>query len=227
MAKHVFDKLYKAYGPQGWWPIHTRSNTHGFDDRGYHKRSRPKLTEQDRWEIILGAILTQNTSWKNVEHTLDNLKSEGVLHKLDTISVGKIATLIKSSGYYNQKAKKIKAMIKFLKSGKEITRENLLDIWGVGPETADSILLYAFNKPCFVVDLYTKRIFSRLGSVEGESYQAFQDYFHNNLKRDSRLFNEFHALLVEHAKQHCRSKPVCEGCPLLKSCRQGKTFIKS
>jgi len=220
MLKKVFDALLRAYKHQGWWPLITMANQPGFDERGYHPKSYtfPKTPEQ-ALEVCIGAILTQNTSWRNVEAVVKNLAQRGLLNrdKLLALPLPKLGELIRQSGYYNQKAKKIKA---FLNYNGPTTREGLLSVWGVGPETVDSMLLYAYHKPVFVVDAYTKRILSRLGIVNRDAkYNQIQDLFHESLPREEWLYNEYHALLVEHAKQHCKKKPECNGCPLLKLCR--------
>ena len=188
----IYDILYKQFGPQHWWPANSR------------------------FEVIMGAILTQNTNWKNVEKAIKNLKERNLLNKeaIQNIPEKELASLIKPAGYYNQKAKKLKAFVKF--EG-EITRENLLNIWGIGPETVDSILLYAYNKPIFVIDAYTKRVINRLGYKE-QTYDELQTLFMENLPTDEKLFNEFHALLVQLGKNYCKTKPVCEKCPLRKEC---------
>ncbi|MBU4502694.1 MAG: hypothetical protein KKA79_08910, partial [Nanoarchaeota archaeon] len=184
------------------------------------KFSKRKRTPEEQFEICIGAILTQSTSWKNVEKALLALKTSGLLNKekLQSVNLAKLARTIKPAGYFNQKAKKIKSFVKY--KGK-ITREELLIIWGCGPETVDSILLYAYNKPVFVIDAYTKRIMSRLGLCDKNiSYEELQDMFHKNLRKDYYLFNEFHALFVEHAKQYCRTKPVCADCQLKNMCKK-------
>ena len=139
--KSIYDKLYKEHGPQGWWPINNK----------YNKKDFSEKTEQEKFEISVGAILTQNTSWKNVEKALNRLRENNTLNRktIKNISQEELAELIKSSGYHNQKARKLKEFTEF---NKEITRENLLTIWGIGQETADSILLYAYNQPIFVID---------------------------------------------------------------------------
>jgi len=205
--KQIYDLLLKEYGPQGWWPIN-------------NKYFVKQLNDKDRLEIILGAILTQNTAWTNVEKALNNLREKDLID-IDNIIKTKITELIRPAGYFNQKAERLKIIAKFLKQNsfeklkkletKEL-REILLDIKGVGPETADSILLYAFEKPSFVVDAYTKRIFSRLEyCYKDVKYDDLQEMF-MKLDHSVSLFNEYHALIVEHAKQHCKNKPVCEGC---------------
>ena len=190
--KSIYNKLYEEYGPQGWWPINNK----------YNKQDFSKKTEQERFEISVGAILTQNTSWKNVETALNKLRDNNVLNKktIRNISQEALAKLIKSSGYHNQKARKLKEFAEF---NKKVTRENLLSVWGIGPETADSILLYAYNQPIFVIDEYTKRVMLHNGIGKEEwNYEKWQVFFHENLKKDYKLFNEFHALFVEHAKKN-------------------------
>ncbi len=222
--KEIYHVLLEEYNSQGWWPILSLSGKKGFDADGYHQGLYDyPSNEKERFEIILGAILTQNTSWKNVETSMRLLQEKGLLsmEKLEKVPLKKLALLIKSSGYFNQKAKKIKAMISFLKSKKQVTRESLLSIWGIGLETADSILLYAYHQPVFVIDAYTKRIFSRIGLCKADvRYEELQQMFHEGLERNAVLYNEYHALIVEHAKQHCRTRSVCEGCPLSSLCRK-------
>jgi endonuclease-3 related protein len=176
----LYKTLLKKYGKQNWWPTITREK------------------ENQKIEIAIGAILTQNTSWKNVEKALHNLNKKGLLSK-DIINIPKeeLASLIKPAGYYNQKAERIQNLIKFLIKNKNPTREELLKLKGVGKETADSILLYAYNKPYFIIDAYTKRLFSHLNF---KTYDEWQSYFHKKLPRDIELYKEFHALIVEHMK---------------------------
>ena len=189
--KSIYNELYEEHGPQGWWPINNK----------YNKKDFSEKTEEEKFEIAVGAILTQNTSWNNVETALNKLRENNALNKetIKNISQKALYKLIISSGYHNQKARKLKEFAEF---NKDITRENLLSIWGIGPETADSILLYAYNQPNFIIDTYTKRalLHNRIGKPEW-SYEKWQNLFHNNLEKDYRLFNEFHALFVEHAKK--------------------------
>ncbi len=218
--ENIYQTLLKAYGSQGWWPVF--NDTTGKIE--YHKNdySLPK-NEQQRFEISVGAILTQNAAWKNVEASLYNLRTATVLskNKIKNIEKERLGELIKSSVYHNQKTKKLKLFVDFLEKNNEITRESLLKVWGVGPETADSILLYAYKKPIFVVDAYTKRIFSRMGLTQKDAtYDDMQQLFMKNLSNDVTLFNEYHALLVEHAKQYCKVKPLCKHCPLNKMCKK-------
>ncbi|HIG96542.1 TPA: hypothetical protein HA249_06690 [Candidatus Woesearchaeota archaeon] len=214
----LYTALLSTYGPQGWWPIrgvYTKQNNH------YRT-----LSEEERFEICLGAILTQNTAWKNVEKSLVALQKHDLLdpQKLERMDMQKLALLIRSSGYHNQKAKKIRAFLDFLKQNKPVTREHLLAVWGIGPETADSMLLYAYQQPVFVVDAYTKRILSRMGLVEKDAdYELvrslLESAFASKTEQEKvKIFNEFHALFVEHAKQYCRTKPLCEHCPLNALC---------
>ncbi len=202
----IYQKLYVAFGPQRWWPGKTP------------------------FEVMAGAILTQNTNWTNVEKAIINLKRSKLLSavRLYRSSVAKIARLIRPSGYYNIKAKRLKAFLDFLfkyyqgnirKMSLADTlklRQQLLMVNGIGEETADSILLYALNKPIFVVDAYTKRILSRHGLVKGDSsYQEVQNFFMKNLKNKVKLFNEYHALLVRLGKDFCfKTNPRCKDCPL-------------
>lgn len=179
---------------------------------------------------MVGAILTQSTSWQNVEKAVANLKKHKVLTpaKLYNLSDKKLGRLIRSAGYYNIKAERLKSFLKFFinnygasirkisKANPAVLRRKLLSVKGIGPETADSILLYALNKPVFVVDSYTKRIFSRLKLLPANaSYSDAQTFFMSGLKKDVKLFNEYHALLVALAKAYCvKAKPKCSLCPL-------------
>ncbi len=222
MLKLFYKKLCNHFGPRGWWPTL---------ERGYSEDNKTRiLTDAERFEISIGAILTQSTSWKNVEKALKNLKQKNLLDKdkLREIDINRLAEIIKPSGYNNQKTKKIKEFIKFLDSKKEINRENLLKVWGIGKETADSILLYAYRQPIFVIDTYTRRIMNRLGYKE-EDYDKLQDLFMTSLPKDDKLFNEFHALLVELGKNICKKEPLCERCPLNSECNyfKNKSFTAS
>jgi endonuclease-3 related protein len=197
--------LYNVYGPQRWWPARTPL------------------------EVIVGAILTQNTAWSNVEKAIKNLKKENSLRcgKLKRMRASRLAGLIRPAGYYNVQAKRLKNFISFLYSdyGGSIgrlaaeddvrLRAALLGVNGIGPETCDSIMLYALGKPVFVVDAYTKRVFSRHGLVKkDDTYHDVQRRFTGNLPRDPKLYNEYHALIVRLAKEHCRVKPLCSSCPI-------------
>lgn len=236
MLNKIYTLLYTKFGPQGWWPISSMKNLAGFDERGYHRNGFdfPK-TESQKLEVAVGAILTQNTSWKNVEKAMKNLDEKKLFsfNALKNIDEKELAQLIRSSGYFNQKAKKVKTFINFVDKNyngnlsklfaeeTDKLRSNLLSIKGIGPETADSIMLYSAQKPVFVVDAYTKRIFQRvLGSKKEMSYDELQNFFEHNLPKDVKMFNEFHALLVELAKRNCmKNNPLCSTCPLNKICK--------
>ena len=222
----IYNILLENFGSQNWWPVTNENSV----KPTYEKRDR--LTERQKFEICVGAILTQNISWKNVEVAIINLNKENLIdiRKIKKIDKKKLANLIKSSGYYNQKAIKLKIFAKylaenykgnlkeFLKKSIEKLREELLAIKGVGKETADSIILYAAEKPIFVIDAYTKRIFNRLGYKE-ENYEELQNLFMENLEKDANLFNEYHALIVELGKKYCKTEPLCDRCPLKELCR--------
>ena len=218
----LYRQLRDAYGPQGWWPLAGRAGRPGFDAHGYHLRGRRSpLTPSDRFEICVGAVLTQNTAWTNVETSLERLRAAGVRTPRHVVERPGVPHLIRSSGYFNQKTRKLKLLARFflrpgaLSGRRPPGREDLLSLWGIGPETADSILLYAFQVPTFVVDAYTRRLLQRLGILEGdEPYGVIQEVFHRSLRRSGPLFNEYHALIVAHAKRHCRARPVCTGCPV-------------
>ncbi|MDA8078113.1 MAG: endonuclease III domain-containing protein [Nitrospiraceae bacterium] len=201
----IYRRLFAVYGPQHWWPGETP------------------------FEVAVGAILTQNTNWGNVEKAISNLRNAHALHSHDLhrMPAGRLAQLIRPAGYFNIKAKRLKNFISLLvsdydgcmKQMKADTQENLrkklLDVNGIGPETADSIMLYGLDKPVFVIDAYTKRVLSRHNIMNhDESYDAFQGLFHRQLKRELRLYNEYHALFVRVCKNHCKTKPHCDGCPL-------------
>lgn len=202
----LYEKLHEHFGPQDWWPAETAL------------------------EMMVGAVLTQNTSWKNVEKAIDNLRSAGALNflSLSAMSLDEIAQLIRPSGYYNLKAKRLKNLLTMIsieyagdiellrKDGFDSTRTKLLEVKGVGPETADSILLYACNHPVFVVDAYTYRILNRHNLVEEEvDYETIQALLTDNLPPTVELFNEFHALFVKTASKYCKkSNPLCDQCPL-------------
>lgn len=214
----VYKKLYARFGPQYWWPA------------------------KSSFEVMIGAILTQNTNWGNVEKAINNLRKNKLLSaaKLNKLSNKQISKFITSAGYYNVKAKRIKELLKFLfkvykgdidkmlSVDTSVLRGQLLSVHGVGPETADSILLYALNKPVFVIDAYTKRMLSRHSFVNQDgSYEQAQGLFMNNLRPDVKLFNEYHALLVKLAKEYClKNKPKCEQCPINKIPRRRRVRLR-
>jgi len=228
MLNKIYNRLFTNFGPQGWWPYTLDGKLHPT-----HHGRKP-VTEKHRLEIMLSAILTQNTNWKNAEKAIFNLNKEKLIsiEKIRRINEKKLAALIRPSGYFNQKAVKLKTLADFLTKNPiralskekyiKLLRKNLLAIKGVGPETADSILLYALEKPVFVIDAYTKRIFSRIGYKES-TYDELQELFMKELPQNVPLFKEYHALLVELAKRNCRKTPICETCPLLKVCAYGKS----
>ena len=217
----IYKKLYSLYGTQGWWPILELNNstkiniTKSGSLKGYHPGdySYPR-NERQSFEICLGAILTQNTSWLSVEKALFNLRKSNAitLKGIKNISGHKLKECIKPAGYFNQKADYIREFTNFFEElkGRIPTREEVLAVKGVGDETADSIMLYAFKKLHFVVDAYTRRIFSCLGLIdEKASYSEIQSLFEKNLPKDLVVYQEYHALIVEHAKQCYNKKPYC------------------
>jgi endonuclease-3 related protein len=202
---NLYDRLYSRFGPQRWWPADTP------------------------FEVIIGAILTQNTAWPNVEKAIQNLKKHRLLSPkaLSKATPSKIAALIRPSGYYNIKTKRLGSFLSFLnraykgsistmsRSEPLALRKALLEVKGIGPETADSILLYALGKPFFVIDAYTRRIFERHKLVKkGISYEELQRFFMKNLPKSAKLYNEYHALIVRVGKEYCKKRPSCGLCPL-------------
>ncbi len=220
----LLPRLLAAYGPQGWWPLRSCAGRPGFDAHGYHAGDyRQPVSAAGRFEVAVGAVLTQNTAWRNVEPALDRLLGDGPLSPAAILALAPeaLAEAIRCSGYYRQKARKLRALAQFFgeRGGRAPAREELLSIWGVGAETTDSILLYAYHQPHFVVDAYTKRLLSRLGAIAGaESYGEIQRLCVEALPAESEAYNELHALIVRHAKEHCRSAPECRGCPLSRVC---------
>lgn len=201
----IYNTLFKAFGPQHWWPGETP------------------------FEVAVGAILTQNTNWGNVEKAINNLKNSKVLNAalLHKMPHKELASLIKPAGYFNIKAKRLKHFLAFLANhyrsdiGKmrnndiHSLRKELLSVNGIGPETADSILLYALEKPVFVIDAYTKRVLIRHNlASEKTGYHELQELFHENIAKNVQFFNEYHALFVMIGKHYCKPKPRCEECPL-------------
>jgi endonuclease-3 related protein len=202
----IYRCLYKSFGPQHWWPA------------------------DSRFEVMVGAILTQNTNWQNVERAIACLKERNLLRprQLLRLPQGQLARLIRASGYYNIKARRLHNFLRFFCRRYQAStaklaavptpklRRELLGINGIGQETADSMLLYALNKPVFVIDAYTKRIFSRHRLLPGEcTYEEAQALFSRHLKPNAKLFNEYHALLVKLGKDYCRKRrPRCQVCPL-------------
>jgi len=211
MAQHrlieIYDRLLAFFGPQHWWPGETP------------------------FEVMIGAVLTQNTAWTNVEKAISNLKDRGLLSFECMVALphATLADLIRPCGYFNLKATRLHNLLAMIESrfsgdldllGQEelpSLRQTLLEVKGIGPETADSILLYAANKPTFVIDTYTHRLLSRHGLApeEGADYHEMQALFMETLDRDPALFNEYHALIVRTGKEFCKkSAPRCQDCPL-------------
>ncbi len=232
--KYIYTILFETFGSQDWWPMdhshHTENNT------------------DPRFEVMIGAILTQNTAWKNVEKAIYKLKQNNLLSikRLVIADIDLIKESIRSSGYFNQKAKRLQYLARHLHHNynddlnqffsKPITelREELLSLHGIGPETADSILLYAAKKPVFVVDAYTKRICKRIPlPINTDSYESIQEFFQTNLtpfysNHDIvKVYNELHALIVHLGKYHCKPKPLCSQCPLLDFCQYGIKNVRN
>ncbi len=206
----VYERLLAAYGPQRWWPGETP------------------------FEVMVGAVLTQNTAWRNVERAIANLKAAGELEAahIAALPSAELAALIRPAGYFNVKARRLQAFCRFVvESGGEAAlarhatpalRHRLLAVHGVGPETADDILLYAFGRPVFVVDTYTRRLFTRLGLARGdEGYEALRAGVERAFGPDAAVFNELHGLIVQHAKAACAKTPRCAGCCLRRICPTG------
>lgn len=213
-------RLAARYGPQGWWPLATLAGRPGFDPRGYHPGIYGVPGPRRRFEVAAGAVLTQNTAWGNAEAALSALAAGGLATPAALLSCPprRLAALVRPSGYYNQKARKLRVLAAFLAGlprGRVPAREGLLALWGIGPETADSILLYAWHLPVPVADAYTRRLFFRLGwTGERAGYEELAALCARGLPAQAPALQEFHALIVRHAKEHCRASPVCRGCPL-------------
>lgn len=199
--EEVYQHLFQQYGPQHWWPGETP------------------------FEVMVGAVLTQNTAWSNVERAIDNLKANDCLTPEQILSVPTdvLAKWLQPSGYFNIKAKRLRNLCQWYVDNGQFEavsswdarklRHALLSINGVGPETADDILLYAFDRPVFVIDAYTRRLFSRLGLLDhDEGYEHLRQHFEERLPKEASLFNEYHALIVRHTKEVCRKKPLCLEC---------------
>lgn len=216
--KEIFERLYNTFGPQNWWPGETP------------------------FEVLVGAILVQNTAWSNVEKAIRNLREEGLMcpKRLYRLSDAELEELIKPAGYYRIKARRLKNVLRYLVKRHDGSlermfrlpidqlRRELLAINGVGPETADSIILYAGNLPTFVVDAYTHRIFSRHGWVDPETdYHTLKEFFESQLEPDAALYNEYHALLVRLGKDYCKKRPRCQGCPLEIYLPEGRPYDAS
>lgn len=206
----LYDVLLKAYGLQGWWP-----------------------GDREPLAVCLGALLVQRTTWHNASNALDGLAKADMLclEALDACPTPQLSERIRSVGFHNAKAAKLKAFAEYMlnrwggsfalakQSPRNQLREELLEVHGIGPETADAMLTYAFGIPSFVIDAYTRRILRRIGWIDGEaSYPALQETFEAGPPQDVAYYGEYHALLVEHAKRHCRKTPWCGNCPLEADC---------
>ena len=220
----LYKILLKEFGNLNWWPM----------DKDYHEKNN----SDPRFEVIIGAILTQNTAWSNVEKALTNLKTQKMLNtkNISNVNLKKLQELIRPSGFFNQKAERLKTLAVHIKNNHQghldhffnrdmyVIREELLSLNGIGPETADSIILYAGNLPVFVVDAYTKRICERVPLNTNISYNGIQNYFETGLSNkytggeQTKVYNELHALIVLLGKTYCRKKPNCIKCPLEKYC---------
>jgi endonuclease-3 related protein len=201
LVRSLYKRLYQHYGPQSWWPA------------------------RSAWEMMVGAILTQNTSWNNVDTAIRNLRQAGVsltsVEAIASMPRGRLEKLIRSSGYFRQKAERLQKFARVLRRDPTLfqSRERLLAQPGIGPETADSILLYAAKKPVFVVDAYTRRIGQRLGLFKTDDYHEVQEYFQRGIAHNYEVYNEYHALLVRLAKEVCTKRnPRCTICPVKKGC---------
>lgn len=203
----IYEKLFAQYGDLHWWPA------------------------ESPFEVMVGAILTQNTAWGNVEKALQAFQGDLSPKRILGLPQEKLQAIIRPAGFYRQKAQYLKAISRWFSRYhfrvEEVQRESLaslrkelLEVRGVGQETADSILLYAFHFPTFVVDAYTMRLFRRFPIHAGQSYREVKSYCEEKLPRDRVLFQHFHALLVQNGKDHCKTKPSCVGCPLEEDCRK-------
>lgn len=205
----LYGLLYERYGDLDWWPA------------------------EGPFEVMVGAVLTQRTSWHNVEMALANLREAGIVDHVTLLAspMERLESLIRPSGTYRQKARRLRDLFlmvdergggsleAFLGKPLPILRQDLLAVHGIGPETADSIILYAACGPVFVVDAYTRRVLDRLGVNTNRSYGQVARWFEDGLPADAALFNNFHAMIVELAKDHCRTRPICQGCPISRDCR--------
>ena len=212
----VYDRLLDAFGPQHWWP------------------------GESPFEVMVGAILVQNTAWRNVATAIENLRDEGLLEpqRLYELPARELQSLIRPAGYFRLKAERLRNLLRLVVEeyeGNEATllaldsqalREKLLSVKGVGPETADSIVLYAAEQPKFVVDAYTFRVLARHGWIGyGADYYEMQDLFELHLPQDVALYNEYHALLVRVGHMYCRKRPKCEACPLCELLPEGGVVL--
>lgn len=237
MLDDLYLRLYDFYGAQNWWPLMIDGDVIYPSDA--YERTR---TETEAFEIAVGALLAQNTAWWNASRAVLRLKQENALNPsaLAKVSIEQLAEWIHPAGYFNQKAKKIKKWVEFQTEtlrGEVLTlreldpdeaREAVLSVWGIGPETADSILLYAADVLFFVVDAYTRRLFSRLGWLSAdEDYDPIREWISARVPKDMKTYKEFHALIVRHCVEHCKKKPLCGGCPIGNHCGYLNTGVEN
>ena len=228
--RRVYDRLLEHYGPQGWWPT---TEPGGITPRYFPDRPGRRLSATEQWETVVGSFLTQNTSWSNAALALENLAQYGCRtpRHIRNLPNDELAKLIRPARYFNQKARHLQELASYIESeyDDDLTamldrphdelRAELLTLRGIGPETADSVLLYAAGHPAFVVDAFTRRVCARLGWVaETVSYAQLQSLFVSCLPADAELFNEYHALIVRHAGERCHPEPECTGCCLRRMC---------
>lgn len=207
----VYRRLLRLYGPRGWWPVTPPGEL-------APRYTGGPASGRQRFEVAVGAVLTQNTAWANASRAIESLNRLEAMspRAVDRLPLPRLAAAIRSAGYYNQKAERLKTLAAFFLAGTPPTREALLALRGVGPETADSIMLYAFDKPFFVVDAYTRRLFGRLGLVdETAPYEEIRLAFERNLQPRTGVYGEYHALIVEHGKRVCKKVPNCKKCLLI------------
>jgi len=206
----IYKTLFTRYGDLNWWPAKTP------------------------YEVIVGAVLTQNTAWNNVEKAIENFSDNLTPEYVENASIETLIKIIRPSGFFNQKAVYLKAVTAWYKQygysavtvqkyPLDRMRKELLTVKGVGYETADSILLYAYGYPTFVVDAYTKRLFERLNIDVKLDYNSIKTYVENEILPDTIVYSNLHALIVANAKEHCRKKPICNGCPLMGECEERRT----
>lgn len=225
----LYKILLKTFGRRGWWPVTPAPGCEPVYRPGFYR----KPSDKESFEICLGAILTQNTSWENVKKCLVALSGEKIIspEKILALSSARLEKLIKSSGYYRQKAVKIHSFCSWWlgdglrrdKINDLDLRKSLLELKGVGPETADSMLLYAFARTSFVIDAYTRRIIARIKGIDEQEYEELKLEFESSLEKKLEIYNEYHALLVELGKRFClKRNPLCADCPAVSICSYGR-----
>ncbi|OHD55772.1 MAG: hypothetical protein A2Y33_14130 [Spirochaetes bacterium GWF1_51_8] len=235
LLQKIFTLLQSRFGDQNWWPLVRNGKAVYLPE--FRARER---TPAEVFEIAVGAILTQNTAWGNVVLAIAALKEAKLISRraiLDT-DPARLAELVKPSGYFNQKAKKLKALagyiaeelrgslVRLKEMPPDAARASLLSVWGIGKETADSVLLYGLGMPVFVIDAYTRRVFSRIGLIDpAAEYDEIRAFFEKHCADDIDLYREYHALIVAQGKDICRNKPLCPECDLDEICAYRKSKI--